>query len=343
MDLNFNEQADRYVKGLMTEAERKAFEGKLVNAAELQQAVENHQQLVDAMVELGQRQQLRENLHEIHREEIAEPARKKSQYLTFSAIAAAVALISISATWFIVQKVQSRESEFIELRRVVNNLERKQNALEKNVAAVKPKKNEWTGKYAGSSFLISKNGYLITSYHLVKDADSVNIENEKFGRLGARVVFTDKANDVAVLKIDTAIKTVPFAMAKDEAKLAEEVYTLGFPREDIVFGEGSVSALTGFKGNPNSYQVSVPVNPGNSGGPLLNAKGEWVGMISGVETGIASASFAVKSTILSEILTSDSLKAKVQAPKLNYLRGLPRVQQVEQWKDFVFMVLVYKQ
>jgi hypothetical protein len=127
-----------------------------------------------------------------------------------------------------------------------------------------------------------------------------------------------------------------------DANLAEDVFTLGYPREDVVFGEGAVSALTGYNQNPNSYQVSVPVNPGNSGGPLLNSKGNLVGIISGLQTETLGAAFAIKSNIIIDIVSNDSLKNYVFLPKQNLLKGGSRVNQVKVLRDYVFMVRVFK-
>jgi S1-C subfamily serine protease len=129
-----------------------------------------------------------------------------------------------------------------------------------------------------------------------------------------------------------------------EANLGEDVFTLGFPREDIVFGEGSISATTGYQQNPNSYQVSVPVNPGNSGGPLFNAKGDLVGIISGAQTETSGAAFAIKSSVLLDVIKNiqtDSLQSPLNLPRQNSLRYLSKVDQVKKWKEYVFVVQVY--
>jgi S1-C subfamily serine protease len=209
------------------------------------------------------------------------------------------------------------------------------------------KEKIFPGNYAGTGFLLSSRGYVATSYHVVKDADSVVIENEKFGRLKTVVVHSDPINDISILKIDKALgfKSLPFTIVEDEASLAEEVYTLGYPREDVVFGEGSVSALTGYLQNPNAYQISIPVNPGNSGGPLLNSKGDLIGMISGLQTQTSGAAFAIKSSILLNSVVDpalDSLAVPLTLPKLNTIKNVGRIQQVKQWRDFVFVVRVYK-
>jgi S1-C subfamily serine protease len=334
------------VKGQASAEEIKQLEAKIQESEKLREYVQDHQELVDAMIELGQHAELKKTLETIHREEIRQPETtaktfKINKYWAVSAVAASVALVSILGTVLVTNWYsEQRAAEYKSLSRKVDQIDKSTKILARDIAATK--KKVAPGNYVGTCFMISRDGYLVTSYHIVKDADSLNIENSKFGTLKASVVYHDPANDVSVLKVDTLVPVLPFSVEKAEASLAEDVFTLGYPREDIVFGEGAISAMSGYKQNPNSYQVSVPVNPGNSGGPLLNSKGNLVGMISGLQTETAGAAFAIKSTVLLEIVAGDSLKNTVTLPKQNTLKFSNRVAQVNTWKDYVFMVRVFK-
>jgi serine protease Do len=346
MDRELNELIDKYVKGQASAEEIKLLEAKVQESEQLRQHVQDHQELVDAMIEFGQHTELKNRLENIHTEVASNPTKeaktfKINKYWAISAVAASVALISVLGTVLITNWYDSqRETQFQSLSRRVEQITRSQKTIEKDLAATK--KKPAAGNYAGTCFMISRDGYVVTSYHVVKGADSLHIENSKFGTLKASVVYHDPANDVSVLKVDTLVPVLPFSVEKLEASLAEDVYTLGYPREDVVFGEGAISALSGYKQNPNSYQVSVPVNPGNSGGPLLNSRGNLVGMISGLQTETAGAAFAIKSTVLLDIVAGDSLKNTVNLPKQGALKFSNRVAQVGTWKDYVFMVKVFK-
>jgi serine protease Do len=346
MDKELNELIDKYVKGQASAEEIKQLEAKIQESERLREYVQDHQELVDAMVEFGQHAELKSKLETIHQEEIQKSESgtktfKINRYWAISAVAASVALISVLATVLVTNWYASqRETQFQNLSRRVEQITRSQKTIEKDLAATK--KKAAPGNYVGTCFMISRDGYVVTSYHVVKDADSLHIENSKFGTLRASVVYHDPANDVSVLKVDTLVPILPYSIEKVEASLAEDVYTLGFPREDVVFGEGAVSALSGYKQNPNSYQVSVPVNPGNSGGPLLNSKGNLVGMISGLQTETAGAAFAIKSTVLLDVVAGDSLKNTINLPKQSNLKFNNRVGQVSTLKDYVFMVKVFK-
>lgn len=346
---------DRYAKGTLAASEAAALEARMQQDKEFKDRVEKHLALVKALKFYGERSAVLKTLDDAHRE-IEMPVKTiplaptgwKRYWMT--AVAASVALISILGTLFMTRSLDTKQTAiYKELRRNVEQIRKSQKLIMEDIAEVKEKPKPRPEAFAGTGFLISSGGYVATSYHVIRESDSVMIENAKFGPLKASVIFSDPANDVSILKIekrpDEMAQPLPYTLSKVEASLAEDVYTLGYPREDIVFGEGSVSALTGFKQNPNAYQVSVPVNPGNSGGPLLNTKGDLVGVISGLQTETLGAAFAIKSTVLVEVIgqvTTDSTALPLVLPKQNAFKNASRVQQVKRWQDFVFMVKVYK-
>jgi S1-C subfamily serine protease len=124
------------------------------------------------------------------------------------------------------------------------------------------------------------------------------------------------------------------------------VYTLGYPRKDMVYGEGSLSSLSGYSNDTSMYQISIPVNPGNSGGPLLNDQGNVIGVIRGKITGAEATGFAIKANeIVNSIsaLAADSLKNDLFAfNKKQSLKNLKRTEQIKRINPYVFNVLVYK-
>jgi len=349
---------DKYIKGDLSAEEAAAVDQRLNSDGEFREKAGQHFAIIREMKFHDQRNQLRAVLNKAH-DEIENPvrvlvqekslsARPTKNYWAISGIAATVAIISVVSTFFITRSLKNEQSAiYRELRRNVEKIEKSQKIILADIDKEKKEKKS-PGNYAGTGFLISANGYLTTSYHVVKEYDSVYIENEKYGSLKATVIHSDPANDVSILKIEGVEQlnlTLPYTIAKTETSLAEEVYTLGYPREDVVFGAGSISAMTGYKGNLNAYQVSVPVNPGNSGGPLFNSKGDLVGIISGIQTETAGVAFATKSTVLLEVIKNEALDSLSNPPTLsrqNTMRNATRIEQVKRWKDYVFMVRVYK-
>jgi len=121
------------------------------------------------------------------------------------------------------------------------------------------------------------------------------------------------------------------------------VFTMGYPRDEIVYGKGYISAQTGFQGDTVAYQVSIPVNPGNSGAPLMDNEGNIVGIITGKQTTSDGIAFAVKSFHLKRLL-EEMPKEKLprrEWTRKNNLNTLSRVDQIKKLEDFVYMVKVY--
>ncbi|MDB5019506.1 MAG: Protease Do, partial [Pedobacter sp.] len=131
---------------------------------------------------------------------------------------------------------------------------------------------------------------------------------------------------------------------KMSAGMGEHVYTLGYPKDDAVLGEGYLSSNTGFGGDSLSYQVDIRVNPGNSGGPLLDNQGNIIGIISAKESQVDGAAYAIKSKYILEALRAipqDSLENNVALNKKSSLQGLIRTKQIQKMQDYVFMIKVY--
>jgi S1-C subfamily serine protease len=359
-DQELSELLDRYINGTLSPAERTDLEREMNKDESFRIKVNQHIQFISNLRQLGQREKLQMELDEVHNtlsqdKELftGRPSAngRVKKYWPIIAVAASVALFSIIGTALTLQSFEpDSKANYRELRRNVDQIKKSQRVIMEDIADINKElkeKDPAPGNYAGTGFLISANGYVATSYHVIKDADSVYIENLAYGRLKTSVFLTDRSNDIAILKIessDVKFKAVPYLIQVTEADLGEDVYTLGFPREDIVYGDGTVSASTGYRQQAGAYQITVPVNPGNSGGPLLNQEGNLIGMISGMQTETAGASFATKSQLLLHTIQSvpsDSLDQPIVLARVNRLKNYTRVQQVKKLKEFVFVVKVY--
>ncbi|MFZ1454062.1 MAG: trypsin-like peptidase domain-containing protein, partial [Ferruginibacter sp.] len=200
--------------------------------------------------------------------------------------------------------------------------------------------------FRATGFLIDGKGFIVTNAHVVNRMKTIYVENNKGEYFIAQTIFADKHTDLAILKInDTAFKQVynlPYSINKSNSNLGEQIFTMGYPRNEIVYGEGYVSAKSGNDGDSTSYQVSVSVNPGNSGGPVLNKRGEIIGIITSKNSTADGVVFAAKSKNIYKLL--DALKEngdtlKIKLPNNTGLKGLDREQQVRKMEDFVFMVV----
>jgi S1-C subfamily serine protease len=200
-------------------------------------------------------------------------------------------------------------------------------------------------RYNGTGFLIDPKGLMITNAHVVKNSRNIFVQNNKGDQFKAFVVKLDVARDVAIIKIDDEsfkpFLSLPYSFKKATSEIAEPIFTLGYPRDEVVYGEGYLSARTGYNGDTLSCQIFIAANPGNSGGPIFNHNGEVIGILSAKETEAEGAVFAVQSKYIYQVLDElkkSSLYENVKLSSKSSLLGLDKVQQVKKIQDFVFMV-----
>ncbi len=129
------------------------------------------------------------------------------------------------------------------------------------------------------------SGYVVTSNHVVSGCNEVSVISSLGEELPAWVVLRDQVKDIALLKVCDADKLPPaLPLAKTKARLGTSVFTIGFPRLHVMgktpkLFTGVISSVNGLRDDPASYHTTVPIQPGNSGGPLLNMNGEVVGLV----------------------------------------------------------------
>jgi TPR repeat protein len=138
-------------------------------------------------------------------------------------------------------------------------------------------------KTTGTGFLITRNGYLVTNHHVVEDCGKVRVRTAA-GLLDAEVVRVDAASDLALLKVTGTFDALPVVSSRS-ARLGATVATVGFPNIGLQgfepkLSKGDISSLAGIQDNVRYFQISVPVQPGNSGGALVDERGNVVGVVS---------------------------------------------------------------
>ncbi|GHT06792.1 hypothetical protein AGMMS49525_15450 [Bacteroidia bacterium] len=199
---------------------------------------------------------------------------------------------------------------------------------------------------SGTGFAITSNGLIATNYHVVEDAKTINVRgiNGNFSQTySAQVMLTDKNNDLAILKITANLGTIPYVIKSEIASVGTEIFVLGYPLratmgDEVKLTNGIVSSRTGFQGDVTSYQISVPIQPGNSGGPLFNGKGDIVGIINAKHTQAENASYAIKTSYLLNLLNLLDTPPTLQ--KISTLAGKSLSQQTESVKKFVYIIEV---
>jgi TPR repeat protein len=175
-----------------------------------------------------------------------------------------------------------------------------------------------SGSYAsGSGFFVTTEGLFVTNHHVIVDARRIVVKTAA-GVFPATVARVDAANDIAVLKVSGTFTALPVRGSR-LLKLADRVATVGFPNPDIQgvaakYSSGEVAALTGAGDDPRYIQISVPLQTGNSGGPLVDETGSVVGVVAAQldkertadQTGDTpeNVNYAVKGSLLLNLLES---------------------------------------
>lgn len=201
-------------------------------------------------------------------------------------------------------------------------------------------------KKSGSGFLVSQQGYVITNYHVISGTAKIRVRGvngNKESLLSAKVLLQDSLNDLALLKLTDKLilDSVPYMFNKDIIEIGENIFVLGYPLtetmgEDIKLTNGIISSKSGFKGEINAYQISAPVQPGNSGGPLFDAKGNLVGIVNAKHSGAENAGYAIKTKYLLELL--ENLDVRIQHTQVNVLKEKPLPEQVKAIQNFVYII-----
>ena len=149
---------------------------------------------------------------------------------------------------------------------------------------------------AGSGFVLTKDGYIVTNYHVVKDADTVKVTMYNGDEYDAKYVGGDEDYDIAVIKVEAADLQPVTLGNSDNLNVGDHVLAVGNPLGELTFSMsgGMVSCVNraiNVDGTPfNMIQTDASINPGNSGGPLFNQYGEVVGIVSAKYSSYSSES-----------------------------------------------------
>jgi len=173
---------------------------------------------------------------------------------------------------------------------------------------------------SGTGFFISKEGHIITNNHVI-DSCHTNKVNYQGNVVAAKILARDRINDLALLQADIKPKDI-FNISTDDADLLEEIYVAGYPfgkavSSSVKVTRGVVSALSGLGDNYSNIQIDAALQPGNSGGPIINNKGNVVGIavskldyekvIEAFGTIPENTNFGIKSSVLQTFTKSNNL------------------------------------
>lgn len=365
-DILLLEAIERYLNGDMDAAERTYFETLRKNTPEIDQMVVEHSMFLHQMDIYSVHRNLKLSLQATHaklleRGEVNEGGELTTKgkviqlwnkYKRVTAIAASAGgVIAIVISGLMAYFAPVGNSQLQQLSSKMNVVIGTLGYLKEDAKNSKIPKNI-TFVSGGSGFLIDAKGYIVTNAHVLKGGSGASVVNSKGQEFNATIINVDIEKDLAILKINdedyVPLKTLPYGIRKTSSDLGERVFTLGYPKKDIVFGEGYLSSRTGSNSDSLSFQIQISANPGNSGAPVFNNSGEVIGILSTRQAQAQGVAFAVKSKniyrMVEDLKERDDTTLKgIKIPTRSSLKGLERTQQTSKVEDCVFYVKAYNQ
>ena len=351
---------ERYLNGEMLPEERLFFEHVRKTNPDVDQLVVEHTLFLDQFARYGEIHRLKTRLDDVHEAlvqsgQIEQPRAAKvivlwKKYKRVVYVAASIAGITALAISGLVSmlspKVNKGQLDYLSGQiaaqgKKINNIYNKVNLAEPAT----------TFERGGTGFLIDGKGYLITSAHVVRGATRIEVQNS-LGEYDARIIQLDPTADLAVLKIEDtsyhAFNGLPYGISKTDGELGEDLFILGYPRPEIVYGKGYLSAATGFEGDTTEFELTIAANPGNSGTPVLNNDGQVIGILTSSQHNAQGMVFAVRARNIFRAIDSiradsnlqkvDSNLVHLRIPLNSSLKGMDRKTQIKRIEDYIFIV-----
>lgn len=226
-------------------------------------------------------------------------------------------------------------------------------AVKSNLSSI-PNNNpysEWAGN--GSGVILTNDGYIATNNHVIENANDIEVEfnyQNEIKSFKAEVIIQDEINDLAIIRINDplfdSLKSIPYNFKTRSSDVGESVFALGYPKalsimgKDIKFTDGKISSKSGIMGDIKSYQTTTPIQPGNSGGPLFDYKGNLIAINSSKLTSdeIDNVSYSIKSIYLLTLI--DALPEKVTLPSDTTISSMSLTNKIKVLSNYVVLIKV---
>ena len=202
--------------------------------------------------------------------------------------------------------------------------------------------SSWTG----TGFAL-KNGYIVTNNHVVDGASSILVQgiNGTTVEYKAEVVAVDKNNDLALIRINDyrfdGFGSIPYSIKETLCDVGSDVFVLGYPLtsymgEEIKLTNGIISSRSGYQGDITTYQISAPVQPGNSGGPMFDKNGNVVGVVNAGIPGAENVGYAIKTSYLYNLINSSVSSTII--PRNNTISAMSLSEKVKVLRNYTFYI-----
>lgn len=363
-DILLLEAIERYLSGDMNASEKAYFETLRKNTPEIDQMVVEHSMFLHQMDIYSVHRNLRQSLQATHAKlletgEVNEGGELTTKgkviqlwrkYKRVTAIAASVGgVIALIISGLTLYFSPVNNNQIKQLSADLNNLNTIQKIHGNILSGVRREMPKgYTLKSGGSGFLVDAKGYIVTNAHVLQGSEVI-VGNSKGQEFKAKIITIDREKDLALLKINdeafVPLKALPYGIKRNSSDLGEQVFTMGYPRNAIVYGEGYLSARTGYNGDSLAYQMQISANPGNSGGPIFNHNGEVIGILSARQEEAEGVVFAVKSRniyrMVDELRKSDTSLEKLRISSRTSLEHMSRTEQIKKIEDCIYTIRAY--
>ncbi len=359
---NINEWAERYQKRALSDQEMLQLKEALENDSLLELHWNRTIEILKTFESQNERtgirnliQSVAQNPKEWASEETMQEPEPKTisfrKYFRVSAAAAGLVLASSLLTYMVVNKGGSQvdQHQFMTLRRELDHVKDSQSKIIDSLN--KQKANETAAQqidenatYGGTGFAISNDGYIATNYHVVDGANAIYIQTNK-GDKKAFIVAREPNADIAILKIEDndfrfTRTALPYTISDNNSSLGQQVFSIGYPKDDMVYNQGYISCQKGYNGDTQSYQLEMTANPGQSGSPVFDKAGNVIAVITGKQSNTSGTTYAVHTDALIDLAQSLPKSQRIALPLGTKTGKVERTDQVKRMKDYVFAIKV---
>lgn len=202
----------------------------------------------------------------------------------------------------------------------------------------------------GSGIFVSDK-IVVTNNHVISGAKKIEViikDGNKVSTYIAKVLSTDKTSDLALISIEdemfTGIGTLPFAISTRTRDVGTSIFTMGYPMatymgEEVKITDGIINSKTGYDGDIVTYQISAPIQPGSSGGPLFDKAGYLIGITNAGIREAQNVGYAIKGSYLCNLI--ESAPVTINIPENNTIENMELTEQVKQLSKYVVFIKVY--
>lgn len=207
--------------------------------------------------------------------------------------------------------------------------------------------NAFAESWSGTGFAL-KDKYIITNHHVVDGARTLlvrGVRGDFTKTYNAVVVATDAMHDMAIIRIEDSqfpgFGEIPYTLKQGLSEVGEDIFVLGYPLlssmgDEIKLTTGVISSRSGIQGDVSAYQISAPIQPGNSGGPLFDANGDVVGVVNSKHKHADNAGYAIKSPYMRLFIQNSVGDSAIPANR--NMIGWSLVSKTKAVKPFVYII-----